>query len=54
LSAAPDAAAALVVGESRERQILEDFTSMQNKIPAEFWAELKPERLIEPNAPVPA
>jgi D-threo-aldose 1-dehydrogenase len=53
-SAAPDVAAALVVGASREQQVLEDFTSMQTKIPAEFWAELKSQELIEANAPVPA
>jgi D-threo-aldose 1-dehydrogenase len=53
-SAAPDVAAALVVGVSREHQILEDFTSMQTKIPAEFWAELKRQQLIEVNAPTPA
>jgi D-threo-aldose 1-dehydrogenase len=53
-SAAPDVAAALVVGASSEQQILADYTSMQTKIPAEFWAELKAERLIEQNAPTPA
>jgi D-threo-aldose 1-dehydrogenase len=53
-SAAPDVAAALVVGVSREHQILEDFTSMQTKIPAEFWAELKRQQLIEANASTPA
>ena len=53
-SAAPDVAAALVVGASSEQQILADYTSMQTKIPAEFWAELKGQNLIEPNAPVPA
>jgi D-threo-aldose 1-dehydrogenase len=52
-SAAPDVAAALVVGVSREGQILEDYTSMQTKIPAEFWADLKNRNLIEPNAPIP-
>jgi D-threo-aldose 1-dehydrogenase len=26
---------------------------MQTKIPAEFWAELKAQNLIEQNAPVP-
>ena len=52
-SAAPDVAAALVVGVSRERQILEDYTSMQTKIPAEFWADLKSQNLIEQNAPIP-
>jgi D-threo-aldose 1-dehydrogenase len=53
-SAAPDIAAALVVGASSEQQILADYTSMQTKIPAEFWAELKAQNLIEQNAPVPA
>jgi D-threo-aldose 1-dehydrogenase len=52
-SAAPDVAAALVVGASSEQQILADYTSMQTKIPAEFWVELKAERLIEQNAPTP-
>jgi D-threo-aldose 1-dehydrogenase len=53
-SAAPDIAAALVVGASSEQQILADYTSMQTKVPAEFWADLKAENLIEQNAPVPA
>ena len=53
-SAAPDIAAALVVGASSEQQILADYTSMQTKIPAEFWADLKTQNLIEQNAPVPA
>jgi D-threo-aldose 1-dehydrogenase len=53
-SAAPDVAAALVVGASSEQQILADYTSMQTKIPTQFWAELKAQNLIEQNAPVPA
>jgi D-threo-aldose 1-dehydrogenase len=53
-SAAPDVAAALVVGASSEEQILADYTSMQTRIPVEFWAELKAQNLIEQNAPVPA
>jgi D-threo-aldose 1-dehydrogenase len=53
-SAAPDIAAALVVGVSSEQQILADYTSVQTKIPAEFWADLKTQNLIEQNAPVPA
>jgi len=52
-SAAPDVAAALVVGVSREHQILEDYTSMQTRIPAEFWTDLKSQNLIEQNAPTP-
>ena len=50
----PDVAAALVVGCRSEQQILADYTSMQTKVPAEFWAELKSQHLIEQNAPVPA
>ena len=53
-SATPDVAAALIVGVSRENQILEDYTSMQTKIPAEFWVDLKRENLIEQNAPTPS
>jgi D-threo-aldose 1-dehydrogenase len=52
-SAAPDVAAALVVGVSRERQILEDYISMRTKIPAKFWTDLKSQNLIEQNAPMP-
>lgn len=52
-SAAPDVASALVVGCRTEQQILADYTSMQTKIPAEFWAELKAQNLVERNAPVP-
>jgi len=42
-----------VVGCKSEQQILADYTSMQTKIPAEFWADLKAQNLIEQNAPVP-
>jgi D-threo-aldose 1-dehydrogenase len=52
-SAAPDVASALVVGCKSEQQILADYTSLQTKIPAEFWADLKARKLIEQNAPVP-
>src|SRR2546421_5177473 len=52
-SAAPDVASALVVGCKSEQQILADYTSMQTKIPAEFWADLKAQNLIEQNAPLP-
>jgi D-threo-aldose 1-dehydrogenase len=53
-SASPDVAAALVVGASSEQQILADYTSMQTNVPAEFWSELKAQKLIEQNAPIPA
>src|ERR1700761_9144127 len=40
-SAAPDLAAALVVGVSNQQQVIEDVTSMGKKIPEEFWSDLK-------------
>jgi D-threo-aldose 1-dehydrogenase len=52
-SASPDVAAALIVGVSSEQQILADYTSMQTKIPVEFWEDLKAQKLIEQNAPTP-
>src|ERR1700754_629568 len=52
-SATPDIASALVVGAASEQQIVADYSSMQVKIPAEFWAELKERKLIEQDAPVP-
>ena len=53
-SAAPDVAAALVVGAHTEAQVLENVTSMQTTIPPQFWSELKRQKLIEDHAPVPA
>jgi D-threo-aldose 1-dehydrogenase len=53
-AATPDVASALIVGAGSEQQIAADYTSMQVKIPAEFWAELKGSKLIEQDAPVPA
>lgn len=52
-SATPDIASALIVGAASEQQIVADYSSMQVKIPAEFWAELKERKLIEQDAPVP-
>jgi len=52
-SAAASEAVALVVGAGSARQVQENWNSMQAKIPVEFWAELKKERLIEPHAPTP-
>jgi D-threo-aldose 1-dehydrogenase len=53
-SAAPDVAVALVVGARSDRQIQEDYNSLQAKIPSEFWAELRQLGLIEANASLPA
>jgi D-threo-aldose 1-dehydrogenase len=52
-SAAPDVAAALIVGAHTEAQVLANVSSMQATIPPEFWAELKRHNLIEQNAPTP-
>jgi D-threo-aldose 1-dehydrogenase len=53
-SAAPDVAAALIVGAHTEAQALANVSSMQATIPPEFWAELKRQNLVEQNAPTPA
>ncbi len=52
-SKAPDVAVAVVVGCSTSREVLEDFTSMQTRIPDAFWLDLRSERLIEQDAPLP-
>jgi D-threo-aldose 1-dehydrogenase len=52
-SAAPDVAAALVVGAHTEAQVLANVTSMRTTIPPEFWVELMRQSLIEQNAPTP-
>ena len=52
-SAAPDVAAALIVGAHNVTQVLADVSSMQATIPPEFWAELKRQNLVEQNAPTP-
>jgi D-threo-aldose 1-dehydrogenase len=52
-SAAPDLAAALVVGAASPGQVLANVTSMSSRIPPEFWDELRTKGLIEPTAPVP-
>lgn len=52
-SAAPDVAASMVVGAHTPAQILADATSMQEIIPPAFWDELKRQKLIEGDAPVP-
>ncbi|MDB5698093.1 MAG: L-fucose dehydrogenase [Alphaproteobacteria bacterium] len=52
-SAAPDLAAALIVGASSADHILADVTAMNTKIPSAFWNELKAKGIIEQAAPVP-
>jgi D-threo-aldose 1-dehydrogenase len=38
----------------RPRQILEDWNSLQAKIPTEFWNDLKEQGLIQAGANLPA
>jgi D-threo-aldose 1-dehydrogenase len=52
-SAAPDVAAALIVGAHTEAQVLANVSSVQATIPAEFWTDLKRQSLIEQNTPTP-
>ena len=52
-SLAPDVVAALIVGCSNAGQVLADYTSVQTKLPAAFWSDLRSEELIESNAAVP-
>lgn len=53
-SSAPDVAVALVVGCSNPQQVLADFTSLETKVPATFWSDLRSEGLIDTEALVPA
>jgi len=53
-AAAPDVAAASIVGAHTSAQVLANVSSMQTTIPPGFWAELKRQNLIEQNAPTPA
>jgi D-threo-aldose 1-dehydrogenase len=52
-SAAPDVAAALVVGASSPAEVLANVTAMKTKIPPSFWVELKAKDLIAQDAAVP-
>jgi len=52
-SAAPSTVAAVIPGARSPQQVNENVASMRAKIPAEFWAALKREKLIADNAPTP-
>jgi D-threo-aldose 1-dehydrogenase len=51
-AAMPDVAAAVICGARTAQQITEDVKSMKVKIPADFWSELKAEKLISEKAPI--
>lgn len=46
--------AAIIPGTRVPDRVNENFNVLQEEIPADFWAELKAERLIREDAPVPA
>ncbi|KGO88539.1 L-fucose dehydrogenase [Flavobacterium rivuli WB 3.3-2 = DSM 21788] len=49
---APKVVSATIPGARTAKQVTENAASMKATIPADFWAELKKEKLIEANAPV--
>ncbi|MXN89802.1 aldo/keto reductase [Flavobacterium sp. Sd200] len=49
---APKVVSATIPGARNAKQVQENAASMKVSIPADFWAELKKEKLIEQNAPV--
>ena len=49
---APKVVSATIPGARTAKQVTENAASMKTAIPADFWAELKKEKLIEANAPV--
>lgn len=51
--AAPEMVASVIPGARAPHQAAENLASMKVKIPADFWKDLKSERLIAENAPVP-
>lgn len=52
-SLAHRATAAAIPGATRPSRIAEDVSALSERIPADFWSELREERLIAPGAPVP-
>jgi D-threo-aldose 1-dehydrogenase len=52
-AAAPDVVASLIVGAHTPSQALANASSMQATVPPAFWEELKRQKLIAENAPLP-
>ncbi|WP_328908229.1 aldo/keto reductase [Streptomyces sp. NBC_00234] len=52
-SLAHPATVAAIPGATRPSRIAEDTAALTESVPAEFWAALREERLIAPDAPVP-
>lgn len=51
--AAPEVVSAVIPGAHTVQQAVENAASFSTAIPADFWAELKHEKLIHANAPLP-
>lgn len=47
------AVAAVIPGASRPGRIAEDRAALEEKVPADFWRELRAENLVNPEAPLP-
>jgi D-threo-aldose 1-dehydrogenase len=52
-SLAHPASAAVIPGASRPERIAEDYAALNAIIPADFWHEMREQRLVAPNAPLP-
>lgn len=52
-SLANPAVAAVIPGASRPERIAEDYAALKEIIPAGFWQELRAQRLVAANAPLP-
>ncbi|MBW9114601.1 aldo/keto reductase [Rhizobium cauense] len=47
------ASAAVIPGASKPERIAEDHAALKTPVPPEFWQELRRERLVSPEAPLP-
>jgi len=52
-SLAHPASAAVIPGASHPERIQEDHAALKTAIPADFWRELRDQKLVAPNAPLP-
>ena len=52
-SLAHPAAAAVIPGASKPDRIKEDHEALNAEVPADFWHELRRQKLVSPNAPLP-
>lgn len=53
-SLANPAVAAVIPGASQPSRIAEDSAALKEVVPADFWRELRAEKLVNPAAPLPA